>query len=142
MQSERSTGQSGINAFIYFHDDEPYPAIDWNKPDVQLVAEQHPGRFQDEERDVKTPGNEVLSYLDVVTSDSTDSATLRRVIHEFLDKEISFETPPRALREGVALRFDALLGLAASSPEKYREEYRALEERIIKILEAHRGGKT
>lgn len=134
----RSTGESGINAFIYFHDDRPYPTIDWNKPDVFCVAQSLPGRFVDQDRDIQLPGNEVLSYLDVVTSDSTEVVIIEQAMQAFLDRDLLFQTPPHSVISGVAIHFYVTFGLREGSVQAYREEYRVLMSRVRRILDTHR----
>lgn len=131
----RSTASRGINAFLYRHDDGPYPEIDWRNPDVPLVADAVPGRFVTQQREIVEPGGEVLSYLDIVAEDQLGPDRIEAAMERFSDPTVIFDPRPFTVVEGVGIRFSAMLGLR-SIPAKYREEFLALRESAMNLLRA------
>jgi hypothetical protein len=131
----RSTSSRGINAFLYRHDDGPYPEIDWRNPDVLLVADAVPGRFVTQQREIAEPGGEVLSYLDIVAEDQLGLDRVEAALERFSDPTVLLDPRPFTVVEGVGIRFSAVLGLR-SVPAKYCEELIALRERAMNLFRA------
>jgi len=129
----RSTSSRGINAFLYRHDDGPYPEIDWHNPNVPLVADAVPGRFVAQQREIAEPGGEVLSYLDIVAEDHLGPDRIEAALDGFSNPTVLLDPTPPTIVEGVGIRFSAVLGLR-SVPAKYREEFIALAENAMKLL--------
>lgn len=131
----RSTSSRGINAFLYRHDDGPYPEIDWRNPDVLLVADAVPGRFVTQQREIAEPGGEVLSYLDIVAEDQLGPDRIEAALERFSETTVLLDPRPFIVVEGVGIRFSAVLGLR-SVPAKYREEFISLRESAMNLLRA------
>jgi hypothetical protein len=131
----RSTSSRGINAFLYRHDDAPYPEIDWRNPDVPLVADAVPGRLFTQQREIAEPGGEVLSYLDIVAEDQLGPDRIEAALERFADPTVLLDPRPFTDVEGVGIRFSAVLGLR-SVPAKYHEEFIALRESAMNLLRA------
>jgi hypothetical protein len=131
----RSISSRGINAFLYRHDDGPYPEIDWRNPDVLLVADSVPGRLFTQQREIAEPGGEILSYLDIVAEDQLGPDRIEAALDRFSDTTVLLDPRPFIVLEGVGIRFSAVLGLR-SVPAKYREEFIALRESAMNLLRA------
>jgi hypothetical protein len=131
----RSTMSRGINAFLYRHDDGPYPEIDWGNPNVLLVVDAVPGRFVTQQREIAEPGGEVLSYLDIVAEDQLGPDRIEAALQRFADPTMLLDPRPSIFVDGVGIRFSAVHGLR-SIPAKYREEFIALAESAMNLLRA------
>ena len=131
----RSTNRRGINSFLYRHDDGPYREIDWANPDVVKVADSLPGRFVAEEREIREPGGEVLSFVDIVAEDGSERARIEAALHQFSEPAILLGSAPFTVIDRVGIRFSALLGLR-SDPDRFAQEFEELRLRAIRLLSA------
>ena len=69
-----------INAFYRIHGDAELQGMSWLKPDVALVANEHPGKIIGALIDVYPGGNPVDSYIDLVARDKTPGKRIRTVL--------------------------------------------------------------
>ena len=157
----RTTHHSGINSFLYLHNDRDYPEIDWSAPVVHQVGTILPGRLTEEtEREVPPGGNEVLSYLDVAADDTTDVSRVEAALDTFrqliqpgeLDKlstdyggldgnrptelgiAVQSKIPPAVVIDRIGVCFDAAFNLSGSSLRLYLDEYETLKQRVLALL--------
>lgn len=54
---------TGINAYLHLHRGATIPGIDWNHPDIALIADRYPGGFVVQRTEVEPGNNPVYSYL-------------------------------------------------------------------------------
>ena len=121
----RSTGQHGINAYLYLHDDgeSEYRRIDWRNPDVNEIADAIPGRHVTSLREVLVPGSDVQSYLDIVASDGTSRHRVDSALAQFAAAGPAPVPGRSVVVDEIGLRFGANLGLPES---QYAAEVQAL----------------
>lgn len=72
-------GQSGINAFLFLHGDQQIPGMSWNAPDIELIADTHPGVLLLQRVENATGDNDVVSYLDIAAPDSIGLKQLAQI---------------------------------------------------------------
>ena len=72
-------GQSGINAFLFLHGDQQIPGMSWNAPDIELIADTHPGMLLLQRVENATGDNDVVSYLDIAAPDSIGLKRLAQI---------------------------------------------------------------
>lgn len=72
-------GQSGINAFLFLHGDQQIPGMSWNAPDIELIANTHPGALLLQRVENATGDNDVISYLDIAAPDSIGLKQLAQI---------------------------------------------------------------
>jgi hypothetical protein len=72
-------GQSGINAFLFLHGDQQIPGMSWNAPDIELIADTHPGMLLLQRVENATGDNDVVSYLDIAAHDSIGLKRLAQI---------------------------------------------------------------
>lgn len=65
-----SGGRAGINAFLFLHGNHEIPGMSWASPDVDVIAESHPGTLVVQRVEQPSGYNDVLSYLDIAVHDS------------------------------------------------------------------------
>ena len=124
-------GQVGINVLLYQHGGQDVPGMSWDKPDVELVADRFPGSVVAQQLEIAPGKNHVMSYLDVVAADPVDVERIARVLAT-LEREIEDRAIPSAYDfQGVGARFSLEPGLEGCE----REEFRALEERCLQLLQ-------
>lgn len=118
-------GSSGINAFLFLHGELEIQGMSWSDPDVEVIADSHPGKLVLQRVEQPTGGNDVTSYLDIVASDSTELARLGRILLEI-------SAPPSYVFTWsvgqIGLRF------ASQSPEGYASEFEELRRRAVLLL--------
>ncbi len=103
--------KTGINAFLYRHGNEVVPGMAWDRPVVELVADEHIGIRGPEHVEIAPGGNRVLSFIDVVTADETRIEQIQDAIQTFI-ATVSLERLPVTDTIGtVAIRFGAQSGL-------------------------------
>jgi len=73
--------QEGVNAFLYDHGST---IAGWTRGAPPFTPEQHPGRLRVQRLRVAPPGNQVRSYLDILTQDSTPSDAIRSYLDHFI----------------------------------------------------------
>lgn len=82
-QRVRSPGGSvGVNAFLFLHGDEDLSGVSWMCPDVDAIADKHPGTLVLQRVEQPSGGNEVLSYIDIAAHDSLGLERLARILLE------------------------------------------------------------
>ena len=127
---KRNTGETGINAFSYLHDVKALPDLDWENPDLDLVVNTCPGRLVENEYDLSPGGNEVLSYLDVISDDSTTPMEIQTALDAFQGTLPGKNLPFVHGMGRIAVRFGAVVGLSGAE----EIEYKALKGRLQKFL--------
>ncbi len=127
---KRNTPKTGINAFLHRHDVKALPDIDWEDPNLDLVVNACPGRLVEKECDLSPGGNEVLSYLDVVSDDATTPMEIQTALDAF-QNTLPGKSLPFVYGIGrIAVRFGAVVGLSGAE----EIEYKALKGRALKLL--------
>jgi len=123
-------GKVGINAFLHKHSDIEVPNISWEEPDIDLIADLFPGSLVAESIDIAPGNNQVLSYLDVVTADSTEITKVVNAL-EKIESEVETQKPPLVeMVEGVGIRFALQFGRYDIKLQEYRE----LKNRSLNLL--------
>ena len=124
------SGEMGINVLLHRHGGRDIPGMSWEKPDVEFVAEKVPGTVVAQNLEIPPGKNHVMSYLDVVASDSVEAPHISDVLDQ-AERLLEHQAPPlvRCL-EGVGVRFSLEPGL-----EGYEdEEFKALKHASLQLL--------
>ncbi len=123
-------GKLGINAFLHLHGEHIPPGVSWEDPDPILIAEQYPGSLVNQSYDLPPPGNDVLSYLDIVAEDSTEKGQVSKALDEFAKNIASGNWPDKTVINRIGIRFS----MQRRSIGFELEEYTALKERALELL--------
>jgi hypothetical protein len=119
-----SDGVVGINAFRYRAEVLDEPHIDFDALDGRAVLEH-------ESLALPPGGNQVLSYLDVMTRDDLDPSRMAAWIIEVCGSTELGPPPFEQKRSGDRLRFNVVLGLVPT----WREELSDLAGRLLLLDE-------
>ncbi len=123
--------KTGINAFLYRHGSDVVPGMSWDQPIIELVADEHIGTRGPEHVEIAPGGNRVLSFVDIVTSDSTPIEQVQDAIRTF-GATFSPERLPLSVTIGtVAIRFGALSGL---DKDQFHTEFSQITEKALDLL--------
>jgi hypothetical protein len=114
-----ATGTEGVNAFIYGHG--PYQWLGW----PPFLPEENPGTLFDREIAVLPGGNRVLSYLDILTPDTTSPAGVQNAFDQLMALyPQAGERFPGGVEVGDAwFRFDLAPQLVPIAEEELRRLY-------------------
>jgi len=118
-------GRSGVNAFLFFHGDVDIPGVSWNDPDVDIIANAHPGTLALQRVEQPSGGNVVVSYLDIVAPDAVGFEQLGRALLEIPDPSSNAASWSRGV---VAIRF------VTQSSDNHASEFGELRRRALLIL--------
>lgn len=118
-------GREGINVYGYSHPAAEAAGIDWQAPNVAMIAERHPGRLMFSLRAVEGTGNSILSYLDVAIADQVPA----RTVADLLQAAMTAWSPgvPVWLQGPMALRFQTRL----TDADGAAREIRALKDELV-----------
>jgi hypothetical protein len=124
-------GALGINAFVFLHGEGEIAGVSWSCPDVDVIAEQHPGTLVVQRVEQPSGGNEVLSYLDVAAPDAIGVERLVRILRGI--------TPPLGnvsvwSIESVSIRFEAQPDGDSAA------EFEALRKHIVLLADPDHAG--
>jgi hypothetical protein len=136
VRSPSLGAREGINAFFNLHDEEGAQAEDWDNPSLDRLADVNPGVLVDQECDLAPGGNQVRSFLDVVTANTTDLSQLGAALEAFEGWLASKPLPCVATLSHVTIRFDADRALEAERVD----EYQTLKARVLRLFERHLRG--
>jgi hypothetical protein len=131
-QRVRSRERTGINVFRYSHGSSPIPRTATGHPDLNQVANHHPGQLISALQDVPPGFNDVLSFLDVAAPDEIALSEVTLLL-ELVELEISKAHLPKtwyAQAAEVTVTFSA----RNLSGEPARQEYDALKRRLLRLL--------
>jgi hypothetical protein len=123
--------KTGINAFLYRHGAEVVPGMSWERPIVELVADEHIGTRGPEHVEIAPGGNRVVSFVDIVAADDTPIEQVEDAVRTF-GANFSPERLPTSSTHGpVAIRFGAQFGLAE---DKVRDEFAQIARQALDLL--------
>ncbi|MCB1077739.1 MAG: hypothetical protein KDM64_07930 [Verrucomicrobiae bacterium] len=120
-----TTGATGINCFLHLHGRSLGITPDWRFDDVNRISNQYPGEKTASKTDLSPGGNRVLSYLEIVSEDTTKPSDLLEAITAFAE-------PPNP--DEVVTRNDVSMFFFCSQalPHEYRaNELDVLKNRIL-----------
>lgn len=124
--------KTGVNAFLYRHDPDGVPGMSWDQPLLPRVADNHIGRRGPEHVEIAPGGNRVLSFIDIVTADSTPIDQVQDATRKFATTMLSSDLPAMHTIGAVAIRFGAQHGL---DEVQLREEFAQIAEHALNLLE-------
>ena len=129
-------GITGINCFLHKHHCRLGVDASWDNSKTDDTVYHRPGELIDQLADISPGGNRILSYLDVITEDSTPPEAILRALKNYEPLIGTEDFPMAKLLDGVIVRFSLVLGLAG----KEELEYPALSSAIASMLKnAHTG---
>src|SRR5262249_32724333 len=110
-----------------------YPRGEMSAALVSRVAEEAPGVLVEQAVVIPPGGNRVRSYLDVVAPDGTDPSSLRAALDVF-ERGLPVDALPlvRIVGGAIGVRLNADIGWWSTMTE----EYRALRDAVLRVLEA------
>lgn len=114
-----SSGQEGINAFLYLHGEHSWSVRPPEIPD------QNPGVLRAQSISVRPPGNEVRSYLDIVAPDETRWEEVRVGLMDFVGTCQRSQLPWASQSGKCFFRLGMELGLASQWQKELAVLYRA-----------------
>lgn len=129
-QRVRREGRDGINAFVFSHASEAFGNIDWEHPDLPLIAREHPGDRRAERVDITPGGNQVLSFLDVVARDDTPIDRIRSAVSAVGSRVTQTGHPERT--EGA---IPVWFNFAPTERPRLHEVFNALSRSLVELLE-------
>ncbi len=126
-------GREGVNVYGYSHLSEKAAGIDWQAPNVAMIAERQPGRLMFSMRAVEGIGNSVLSYLDVAIADQVPA----RTVADLLQAAMTAWAPrvPVWLQGPMSLRFQTSL----TDADGAAREIRTLKDELVFAVAARAG---
>ncbi|MBI3204057.1 MAG: hypothetical protein HYZ29_21145 [Myxococcales bacterium] len=116
-----SSGQEGVNTFLYLHG--PYT---WTQPPPG-IPDQNPGTLSAQSISVRPPGNRVRSYLDIVAPDETRWAEVRSALMEFVGMCQRSPFPWTEQSGKCSFRLGMELGIAGQWQRELAVLYRAAQ---------------
>lgn len=118
-------GQSGVNAFLFLHGGQKIPGMSWNDPDVEVIADTHPGTLVLQRVEQPSGGNDVVSYLDIVAPDSLGIEHLGRIL---------LESPPPPASTATWSRGPIAIRFLSQSPSNHVSEFDELRKHAVLLL--------
>ena len=128
-QRVRCEGREGINAFVFSHASENFSQIEWEHPDLPLIARELPGDRRAERVDIAPGGNQVLSFLDVAARDGTHIDEVRSALSAVGARVADAEQPERT--EGT---IPVWFNFAPTERPRLREVFEALSASLLEVL--------
>ncbi|MBC7976329.1 MAG: hypothetical protein H7138_15265 [Myxococcales bacterium] len=116
--------KEGVNAFLFLHDANTASST---VLDVEIIADQHPGKLILQRLEQDYGMNDVLSYLDVVAPATLDPEELRTII-----ASTSFDPSRARIWSTGSVSFR--LFYSNANYHDVTSEYQALQERILLLL--------
>jgi len=127
--------KEGINAYFHKHGDKELSAVNWDSPEVVLLADKNPGDLVRASYELPPGGNRVLSYLDVFAPNGTDEATVRSTLEELQKTLSNLDAPLARNIDGIGIRFSTIMGRR----DRSREEFAELKQRLLAMYEDAEG---
>lgn len=118
-------GQSGVNAFLFFHGDQEIPGMSWSNPDVGAIADAHPGTLVLQRVERPPGGNDVVSYLDLVAPDSIGIERLGQIL---------LESPAPSSNSATWSRGPMAMRFLSQSPGDHVSEFEELRKHAALLL--------
>ena len=123
--------KAGINAFLYRHGAEVVPGMSWDRPVVELIADEHIGTRGPEHVENPRWGNRVVSFVDIVAADGTPIEQVENAIRSFGARFAPERLPASETIGTVAIRFGAQFGLGEAQA---REEFSQIADQALDLL--------
>ena len=101
-------GSTSINSFLHEHRSPLGVSESWKEREVSKIANQTPGELVAQDTSLPPGGNRVLSYLEVISEDSTPPETIRSALDQFRENA---GTVPLFNCKGVVIHFSLNVGL-------------------------------
>ena len=115
------SNRQGINAFLHLHGAEGWRVT---LPDI---PQQDPGKLENKIIEVSPPGNEVLSYLDIVAPDDAPRSELRQGFITFVSEYQLQRQPWEAVVGRCFFRLGLVRGLVNQWRREVADLYRAVQ---------------
>jgi hypothetical protein len=126
----RDKKREGINVFIFCHNSQT-SQIDWNEPDIALIADKCPGTLMLELIAIPPAMNDVTSYLDIVAPEESSSAVIAKAIQDGAARYPGTQIVPSIwAADSIHLRFQAN---PLFHPD-LTSEFRRLKDRLLSML--------
>jgi len=94
--------------------------IDWNSPDLAVIASQYPGERVAQHVEVAPGGNAVVCYLDVAARDEAPRSQINAVLDE-LSTRVGIGSRFAELHGPVTAEFKITMGAADEAPTRFSE---------------------
>jgi len=124
-------GRQAVNAFRYEHGQQPIAGIDWENPNIALIAEAHPGALVGDNVEMAPGGNEVISYLDVAAQDGTPNNRITDALRGFRQRIKPHTKTMHTTVDAIAMQFWVSAGLEGQELDEFDE----LSSRAIALLD-------
>lgn len=122
-------GNFGTNAVMYRHAAAITP-INWENPDLGLIASQYPGERVAQHVGVAPGGNAVVCYLDVAARDESPRSQISAALDE-LSTRIGIGTRFAELHGPVTAEFRITMGASDEAPVRFAE----LREAMLSLFD-------
>jgi hypothetical protein len=107
---------------------------------LRRVTEAEPGKLVDKRIEIFGPGNEVLSYLDVIAPDGTPWDEIDRALQEFRTDVTVANLPVHRRLGDILVAFGALFGLRGAQQQEEYDRLRAILQIPLRKAQPEKAG--